>query len=370
MEQQQFSWDTAAAETWKGPTEELEGRKRKHHFMGTALLRRTDLLPLVRRTSARAVLRLPIERPSPSNAEGSSGGDRGGREAAPDEKASAAIFFSAPDMLPLSVSYRREPSAVARRKSRAWSGRQEPKTKEGSGVGTEGERESPEDGDDVCRSSRGIARGEGGDTTDYLQPNLGLSRNGGKNIDSNVTGDADSERMSVGGAGETPQSIDGIAQTMCDDGRASHGELCSGNNSLKARGDFSSSSSSSSTSADSGGALVHHLFRTETLLPAHTTLCIRVDSINFVSPSSDDNVPGSNVMYDEEGPAFAYWAGFTFPSPDCWGREQQEKCETLGRGGGGENGMGEEEYCSPALPAVWEGGVRRVALEWCVEVSA
>lgn len=100
-----LSWTIGGANGGRAPWErgrdsvavEEEVVTQERRPLGTAVLRRDDLLTLVRQKSASAVLRLPIE---PSPGIGWIGAPR------------------VPEFFPLCVSYRREPSAVARRKLR------------------------------------------------------------------------------------------------------------------------------------------------------------------------------------------------------------------------------------------------------------
>lgn len=294
-----------------------------HRPLGKAVLRREDLLPLVRRTSARVVLRLPIE---PASAEGRDG------ELRP------------PETLPLSVSYRREPSAVARRKSCASSGRRV--AKEGA-VG-DVERDGKDDdgslqgvGVELMRDG-GQARGGEHLNGDYsFDGSFGANPSEGDK--EGVGGEARGERQRGGasrkplpshrrGAGSPEASVDGGAFV--------------GNDPHDSRESERKKAGSRSP-------------RTDHLLPARTTLCVHVTSISWMNSST--------LATKGEG---SMWASFDFPGPGGHGVEQRK------RGGvfvwqpeaeGGETKR-ENEHWSPPVAANEEGACDRVPLDWRVEV--
>ena len=299
-----------------GHGEARTGGDRAHRPLGKALLRREDLLPLVRRTSASVVLRLPIE---PSSAEGGDG------ELRP------------PETLPLSVSYRREPSAVARRKSHASSARRAAKERDGK----DDDGFLQEVGVKLMRDG-GQARGGGHLTGDYaFDGSFGANPSEGN--EESVGGETRGERRQSGdsckslpshprGAGSPEGSVDGGTSV----GNDSHGSRESGRKMLGIRSP-----------------------RTDHLLPARTTLCVRVTSISWMTSSTLVTKGGGFI-----------WASFDFPGPGGYGVEEMKRGGVFvwqPEAGGGETKR-ENEHWSPPVAANEEGSCDRVPLDWRVEV--
>lgn len=322
----------------RGGGDEGEGKDEAHRRrpLGTVALRRADLLPLVRHTCSRAVLRLPIE---PACADTDGGG--GGRA------------LRAPETLPLSISYRREPSAVARRKWRGWGGRREGTQAADEGVG-------------------GVRADDGN-----LDDGLGLLYDG--SADAGRGGDAPpGERVGEAGRVHRPvsvalseQDVEGVRGGTGggEEESAEHVELASW---LKPgvgtpEGSIAEGVSSVDGSPDPWGSesntLVHRSSRTEHLLPARTTMCVRVERIVLVNISP----AGGGTL--EDGEEDLVWTSFDFPGP----------AEFKPRGGkrGGvfvwdavEGGAKSQEvHWSPAVAVRRESGHDSVPLEWSVEVS-
>lgn len=292
--------------------------------LGRVVLRRADLLPLVRRTSARVVLRLPIE---PAGAEGR------GREG----------VLPAPEVLPLSISYRREPSAVARRKSRCRRG----------GHGELGR--APLDGGAADQGS-----GESDQTLGALSEAGSAEGQARRNASrtSTVNPGADKEKVGSGGPsgeGQDPESGGGLSSSPGGVGTL-------GGSGVEFRAN--SGGSPISWERDSN-ARVHRSSGTGLLLPARTKLCVRVDSV-IVTGDVD---AGGKAADSEEA---LVWVSFDFPGSDAGGQAEREKGGVFLWMPADEQARHREEvHWSPAVVASRDDGRDRVApLEWSIEVRA
>lgn len=356
--QQQSPREASVGQVRREQSDEDSGnRRQERRCMGTAVLRRDDLLPLVRRSSARTVLTIQIDPHPGSHADGGSavaGGD--------------STSFPPPRVLPLSVSYRREPTAVARRKSRGWSCRREANVRQeeeslGSFGTGERDRECQEKDLDMPGGGGCDVRSQNGPPIDEV----GLASDSGS-VDVKERG-----RYGLGGrveddggdtSKENPQGLE-KARATTGEGKAAYCEHFSGTGSPDSRSDVDNSSATSGSS----GAFVHRSSRTEHILPAHTTVCIRVDSIYFLRPLLPHDIRDM-AAYDGDGTCLAYWASFAFPKLESWGRGEQQTSSGVSWGNGrDENGMDREEYWSPAVPSTRQDGSDGVPLAWRVEVS-
>eukprot|EP00903_Cladosiphon_okamuranus_P009595 g9134.t1 len=285
--------------------------------LGKVVLRRSDVLPLVRRTSASVVLRLPIE---PAGA-GTGEGDK-------------APALPVPEMLPLSVSYRREPSAVARRKSRGRGGCREVGQAAAVGVGGESQ-EYPQDLDASASScevegvlSQADASGHPLEVVD-----LGKAEEKGESGEVSEDGRESGKRAERGGAGgdgDPPGS-------KASDGR--------------------------------GRGRVHRSSRTEHLLPARTKLCVRVESVCLETSFVEEG-----RMVGKEGDGLL-WVSFDFPGAGSGGQAERKEGGVFvwkpgGAGGAGEEGKRPEIHWSPPAAAASQGGAcgRVAPLQWSVEL--
>lgn len=299
-----------------------DGNK-QHRLLGKAVLRREDLLPLLRRTSARVVLRLPIE---PATADGMMG------ELRP------------PETLPLSISYRREPSAVARRKSRVSGGRRD--AKEGAIGGVPCCRKDSEGSlQEVgmrLRCDVGQARGKG---------QLG----GGNVFDSSF--DASPSRGDEEGVGDETGEGRQQGETL----RKPLPVLPQGVASPEGSVDEGASVTNDSCGPWESGrkTLGNRSPRTDHLLPARTTLCVRVKSISWTSSS----------IISAKGDRFL-WTSFDFPEPGGYGEEQKRGSVFVWQpgAGGGEVKRDNEHWSPPVAAKGEESAYDRVPLEWRVEV--
>lgn len=272
-------------------------------LIGTAVLRRADLLPLVRRTSGRAVLRLPIE-PADDTGEG--------------------VLQAAPEALPLSVSYRREPSAVARRKSRGRSGRREARSEEshqGLDVSCD---------EDVAglpsAADLGKEEAEGG-----------------------------GEYEASGGRGED------VSPGEVSSSSPRHGAASAPEESFGGSGDGGGSPDSCESVT---GNLTRRTARTEHLLPARTKLCVHVDSVRLTSASGVGDVGGK-----EQGQLL--WVSFDFPGPESGGRPERKRGGVyVWKPGDEKEEKRREVQWSPAVVATPQAERDLVALlQWRLEVS-
>ncbi|CAB1118524.1 unnamed protein product [Ectocarpus sp. CCAP 1310/34] len=223
-------------------------------LIGKAVLRRADLLPLVRRTSACAVLRLPIE-PADDTGEG--------------------VLLAAPEALPLSVSYRREPSAVARRKSRGRGGRRQVRSEE-----------SRQGLDISCDAEvAGLAS-----ATDLGKEE---AERGGE-----------CEASGVRGQDASPGEVSSSSPP--------HGAASAPEEGFGGSGDGGGSPDSWESAT---GPLARRTSRTEHLLPARTKLCIHVDSVRLTSGVGD--LGGKEQVL--------LWVSFDFPGPESGGRPERKR---------------------------------------------
>lgn len=296
-------------------------KEQRRSPLGKVVLRRSDVLPLVRRTSASVVLRLPIK---PAGAGAGAGAGEGDKAAA----------LPVPETLPLSVSYRREPSAVARRKSRGWSGRREVGQAAALGVGGESQ-EPPQELDASSCEAGGALSQEGAS----IHP---------------------SKAVGLGKAEEKEESGE-----ISDHGRE-RGKLAEGG------GSGGGDDPPGSEARDSRGhTLVHRSSRTEHLLPARTKLCVRVESVcletGFVEEGRTAGKEGDDLL----------WVSFEFPGAGSGGQAERKRRGVFvwkpGGGGGGEEAKLPEIHWSPPAAAVVSQGGRcgRVApLQWRIEVRA
>lgn len=307
-----------------GHGEASTGGDKAHRPLGKAVLRREDLLPLVRRTSARVVLKLPIE---PTSADGGEGGG-----------------LRPPETLPLSVSYRREPSAVARRKSRASSGRREAKK------GAIGDVKCGRKDNDGPLQEVGVE----------LMGDGGQSRGGGHlNED-----DAFDGSFGANPSEEGEEGVGGEARGGRRQGGASRKPLPSHRRGLGSP--EGSVDEDASVADDSHGSrkserktLGSRSPRTDHLLPARTTLCVRVKSISWKT-SSTLAAKGKGFM----------WASFDFPGHGGYGEEERKRGGVFvwQPGAGGGEAKRKNEHWSPPVATKREGACDRVPLEWRVEV--
>ncbi|CAM9554962.1 unnamed protein product, partial [Ectocarpus sp. 13 AM-2016] len=223
-------------------------------LIGKAVLRRADLLPLVRRTSARAVLRLPIE-PADDDDEG--------------------VLLAAPEELPLSVSYRREPSAVARRKSRGRGGRREARSEE---------------------SHQGLDA-----SCDAEVAGLPSARDAGKE---EAEGGSECEASGVRGQDASPGEVSSSSPPHATASAPEEGFRGSGG------GGGSPDSCESAT-----GPRARRASTTEHLLPARTKLCVHVDSVRLTRGVRD-------VGWKEQA---LLWVSFDFPGIESGGRPERKR---------------------------------------------
>lgn len=302
---------------------ELEDGKQERRPLGKTALRRSDLLPLVRRTSGRVVLELPIEATR-------------GRSAA----------LPSPDTLPLSISYRREPLAVARRKSLVGAGRRREAADEGDGRAGGKKRGHDLHDRDVSGAFEGprgaYARGT------YLtgrplhvsslhrvgkeRPRGEASREGDRN------GTFDESWSLPHGAPRTPER-----SVEVDDSAAGGGVGSPGSRDSKS------------------DSCVRPSSRAEHMLPARTTVCVRIDSIDFSSGAA-----GMEALASPE--EFVTWASFEFPEREGFGQGGGKDGVVWVWRPGRQGGAGQDVHWSPAVSARREGGRDRVPLEWSVEV--
>lgn len=223
-------------------------------LIGKAVLRRADLLPLVRRTSARAVLRLPIE---------------------PADDTGAGVLLAAPEALPLSVSYRREPSAVARRKSRGRGGRREARSEE---------------------SHQGLDV-----SCDADVAGLPSAADLGKE---EAEGGGECEASGVRGQDASPGAVSSSSPP--------HGGASAPEKGFGGSGDGGGSPDSCESAT---GPPARRTSRTEHLLPARTKLCVHVDSVRLTSGVGD--VGGEEQVL--------LWVSFDFPGPESGGRPERKR---------------------------------------------
>ena len=318
---QSAPWDDGSgggggANEGKAVAEMLAKEQQRRSPLGKVVLRRADVLPLVRRTSASAVLRLPIE----------PAGDGDG------EKASA---LPVPEVLPLSVSYRREPSAVARRKSRGWSGRRD--------VGP------------------GAAGGGGGGS-------CGDGEGEGSPQDLNASFEFEGPLSKAGAASSRPSKVD---RGKAEEKDASSEVSEDGKEDVKrAEWGGSGGDGDSPGSSESDGrshTLVHRSSRTEHLLPARTKLCVRVESVCLATTGFVEE--GRTAGRGDDG---LLWVSFDFPGAERSGQAERKRGGVFvwKPGGDGEEAKRPEVHWSPpAAVASQEDRCGRVALlQWSVDV--
>lgn len=288
--------------------------KQRRSPLGRVVLRRADLLPLVRRTSSRVVLRLPIE---PTD-----GSDK--REVLP-----------APEVLPLSISYRREPSAVARRKSRS----------SRAGLGGQVAR-APVDG-------RGAERGSG-EMSQFLDALSEIGSTAGNASRSTVDPSKEEENVkrdeTIGEEGEYPEQ--GESPSWPHKGDTTGVEV------------GSNIGGSADSCESDGDTLGHRSSGTELLLPARTKLCVRVENV-VLTTCVDEDGGGGNTS-DE----ILAWVSFAFPGPNAGDQAKRQKGGVFLWKPADEQARQREVHWSPAILASRDDGHDRVApLGWSMEVG-
>lgn len=316
-----LSWTIGGATGGRAPWErggdsvamEENNMTQERRPLGTAVLRRDDLLPLVRQKSASAVLRLPIE---PSPGIGWIGAPR------------------APDFFPLCVSYRREPSAVARRKLRGQDslsggrravrdmvlGRGEGKEQSGLGVSSED------------TESAGVSRvvGQAG-----LSGQANCSRDvdlSAKPTDESGVNDAISSTNKRTG---TPQRPEGSFAESFSDGLV---ESCNNKG---------------------GDAVVCESSRIEDSLPTHATLCIRVEKLDLTAAAAATEALTVGSEMD-----CVVWASFEFPRQV----ERKRGAVFVWRPDSIDDDSSQVHWSPPADNLRREGNIEYASLEWRVEV--
>lgn len=319
-------------EAWGSCREgEVEGKARVNHqrqALGTAILRRVDLLPLVRWASASRVLRIPIQ---PTNA------NNGG--------------MPPPEALPLSISYRREPSAVARRKSHGLSGRRDGMKQAGDVLGdVRRDCEEGKEHDQELSSSRDM--------------NNALTQHAGKpNLDHPLA-------LGGGGAmiGEAREGTGEKGSTSMGDG---HVLSLNGSASPKQGVETPEGSLGRSVSADSDSAgswdsktntVLHQSNRTEHLLPARTKVCVRVKGVTLT-----DDFPGVVALARTQD--LLVWLSFNFPRFEGYkGQGEREPGNNHLWKKGAVDAGGQEVHWSPTCAVSREEGRDWVPFEWSFEV--
>lgn len=322
----------------KAPSAEAAvAEKQERSPLGKAVLRRSDLLPLVGRTSARVVLSLPIE---PAGR-----GDGGGK----------APALPVPEALRLSISYRREPSAVARRKYRGSAGCRQvadpAASDEGDGCRREESRGTYQGMmDESCEV--GSTQGETDVTAHPKKADLGKTQE-------------------KGGGGEDPQEEEEARGSGRRRRRRSrHGaasvSVSTPNKDPGAEGGSDAGGGGSPDSWESDShTLMHRSSRTEHLLPARTKLCVGVERLCLGAGFVDaDNVGGKerNLL----------WVSFDFPRSGGGGQTERKRGDVFVWKPGVEAELRQEAHCSPVAVAKREGRGDRVIvpLQWSVEVRA
>lgn len=306
----------------KAPNREEVADKQERSPLGKAVLRRSDLLPLIGRTSARVVLSLPIE---------PTGADEGGM----------ASVLPVPEALPLSISYRREPSAVARRKHRGSGGRREVGDQPAAGSGDVSRREEilgfRQGLDESCEVDS--AQGQADIVGHPSKEDLGKAEEKGVGNEDREEGQAQRGRHGEGLSVSTPKNGSG-AEAGSDGG-----------------------GSPESRERDSH-TLLHRSPRTEHLLPARTNLCVGVESFSLAA----DIVNAGKIAGKEKS---LLWVSFDFPRPEGSGQVERQR--------GGvfvwKPAVGKklrEVHCSPVAVANRVGGCDRMTapLQWSIEVRA
>lgn len=349
-------WSIGSADTGEARTSDRkpckgEGRQERRR-LGTAVLRRSDLAPLVKKTSSRAVLRLAIQPCRPADGGGSTEGEQSGASR------SFGCRFSAPGTLPLSVSYRREPSAVARRKSRGGNGRRET----ANGVPHKLQHKRHHVGHDSSTDNHGNRGEMHARRASTMMTTLSFGEE--KELEKAAEDDEHDLHPSEIGAkrsfGEIKEEGDiGRRQAPGRDNESRRRERADRRadedvmHYLDLRGD----------SDGTGGAdtLVHRSSRTEHLLPARTTVCVCVDGIELPHASLE-NVDA--LAGDGES---LVWASFRFPGTEDWDRGSGGG--SVGEGGGNGNRLDEDERWSPAVSVQRESTRDWAPLEWSVEVN-
>ncbi|CAM9342575.1 unnamed protein product [Scytosiphon promiscuus] len=310
-----------------GSDGEAEGTglgKQRRSPLGKVVLRRSDMLSLVQRTSSRVVLRLPIE---PARTEGT------------DKRAA----LPAPETLPLSICYRREPSAVARRKSRDRRGLIEDFAGAPvDGRAEEGGSENPHQYPGVLpRVGSDAGRSAGNAISPSAAVGLGAEQEKGENGETSWGGQGHLEH---GGPPTSPR--EGVGTS-----RGSGGEL------RPSEGGCSDSLESGSDS------LVVRSSGTEHLLPAHTKLCVRVESVVLTTCAGGS---GEVAGIEEE---VLVWVGFAFRGPDTGGRAEREKGGVFLWKPAAEQARRREIHWSPPVLTRRNSERDRVApLEWSIEL--
>lgn len=280
----------------------------ERRLLGTAVLRRADLLPLVRQTSARIVFKLPI-RPSSSNA---------------DE----FVRLLPPDVLELAITYRREPSAVARRKSHGWCARRR----------TESE------------TLPAIDRSNAHDLQESHQELNSLDD--AMNAPEFSSGDScDDDRNS---SSDQEQSVNDD-QAPSSPRRAS--EPPEGSVGESAGNSFASSRESEKVPVDDAPS------RTEHLLPARATVCFRVEHFTLTSGV----VSGHEAHSDSERGLL--WVSFTFPAAESMRQKARKQSGVFVWEDRAQQAEQGKTYWSPTVAAGMDGERERIPLDWDVEVK-
>lgn len=299
--------------------------KQERRSLGKTVLRRSDLLPLVRRASSRVVLKLPMEATRDGSAPPS------------------------PDVLPLSISYRREPLAVARRKSLVGASRRRAAVGDGEkGGGREAGGE---------RTGQGL---HGWDVSCAFEDPRGEHVRGTSPVDSplrvSTLARADEERpIGEDRRWEGSSSPQHGAPGAPEESVAVDASAAAGGGGV---------GSLSTWDGESDATPVHRSPRTEHMLPARTTVCVRVDSVELATANGAAGVEASTSPEGE----FVTWASFEFPGRDGFGQGGGKDGVVWVWRPGRQGGTDRDVHWSPAVSARREGGRDRVPLEWNVEV--
>lgn len=284
--------------------------------LGKAVLRRDDLLPLVRQKSASAVLRLPIE-PNPGIGAASEGW-RG----AP----------SAPAFFPLCVSYRREPSAVARRKLRGRDRR--------PGGSRAVEDLALDRGEEKEQNGVRVSSGD-----------IESARVGHAVEQAELSGQAECGRGVVLGVKRGDESKVNYAVSIAD--RRTGTPQRSEDAFAESFGDGLVESCNNNQGNDT---VVRGSSRIEDSLPTRATVCVRVENIDFAAATTATTLESEvdNVV----------WASFEFPRQV----ERRRGDVFVWRPESIDNDGSEVHWSPPAATFRREGGLERASLEWRVEV--
>lgn len=309
----------------KGPNAEAVAEKQERSPLGKAVLRRSDLLPLVGRTSARVVLSLPIE---------PAGRGKGGK----------GHGLTVPTALQLSISYRREPSAVARRKYRGSSERRQvadqAASEDGDGSRREGCQGTYQGMYESCEVGR--AQGQTDVTGQPAKADLGKTEE-------------------KGGGGEDPEE----GQVRSGRRHGASGSVSTPKKGPGAEGGSDGGGGSPDSWESDSHTLMHRSSRTEHLLPARTKLCVGVERFSVGA----EFVDAGKVAGKEKS---LLWVSFDFPRNGGGGQTERKRGGVFVWKPGVEANLRPEAHCSPVAVANRAGRGDRVTvpLQWNVEVRA